>query len=275
MNTNGLIYKLKIGSNIFDKNRILYIAFDDEKKCIISHDNISFEGKIDINETIGNIIYTVNSSYKNTKIICTGFLMYYIAYKNHNNFPLNQIANEYYKKRFDKYSNNKIDINKAKAEYPTIHLSQEKAFFEYAQKNFFPLLPECDVDDLTIIYNEYVQFINSLKNEYNTKNVQNDSQLLEKYNAFATSIQSYFETRIDGTLIQHIIENKELPIGTTLLKFNEKDKFINIWYFINIFQIPIKNMKNITKEDLKHNQKSSKSYNDFANICIDFKKSID
>ncbi|MDD2622017.1 MAG: hypothetical protein PHH25_08680 [Bacteroidales bacterium] len=275
MNNNGKIKELKPSCLIFDKNNTSYFGFDDTKICIISQ---GFEYLNNVNyivETISNKTFTVRATYQNTKIVCVGFLSYYILYKNCTDIPLSTIANNYYNTSLNEYSKDKMDINKAKDEYPTIHLSQEKVFFEYAQKNFFPLLPKCDVNELTIKVDEYFFFIEELSKKHLPNKIENKNELILKYNAFATSIQPYIETRIDGTIIKHIIKQHELPIGISPLKFNEKDKFINIWYFIDIFKIPIKNMKIITNEHLKHNQKSSKFHNDFAKICTTFKKGID
>lgn len=272
MNDNSIIKTLKPSHLIYDKSHNLHIGFDDTKICIISQGFEYINTVEDITEIISNKKFNVRATHNNTKIICVGFLSYYVLNKNCTDASLSTIAINYYNPRFKEYIKNKMDRDKAKAEYPSFHLSEENEFFDYAQKNFFPLLPDCDIEDLTTRFNEYVLFVNTLNETCSNKDFQNDNELLIKYNDFATSIQPFFETRIDGTYIRHIIEKKKLPIGMPPLKFNEKDKFINIWYFIDIFQIPMRNMKIITNEKIKHNQKSSKSNNDFAEICTALKK---
>lgn len=251
MNNNGKIKKLKPSHLIFDKNNTSYFGFDDTKNCIFSQD-FEYLNNVDyITETINNKTFTVRATYKNTKIVCVGFLPYYILYKNCTDTQLSTIANNYYNTSLNEYSKDKMDINKAKDEYPTIHLQQEKAFFEYAQKNFFPLLLECDIEDLTIIYNEYVEFINSTFNEYNTKNVQNDLQLtnksknIDKLNTYNIEIvplvykylinNDIDEDNFSFSEFCHCIETADFKILSNMKDMKNKTKYLIgfLYKFIN------------------------------------------
>ncbi len=270
MNNNGKIKELKPSCLISDKNNTSYFGFDDTKICIISQ-GFEYLNNVDyIVETISNKTFTVRATYQNTKIVCVGFLSYYILYKNCTDIPLSTIANNYYNTSLNEYSKDKMDINKAKDEYPTIHLSQEKVFFEYAQKNFFPLLPECDITSLSELANLYLNFINTKQiskqtDEINTTN-KNHSSNNKSYEYNISIISKIYEYLTEKDIDEGVfplssfcecIENADFKKLFSLPKMKNKtryiigfiNKFINSrdktkdWYLISARSISSEKLK--------------------------------
>lgn len=237
MKNNSIIKTLKPSTLIYDKNHKSHIGFDDTKSCIISQGFYYMEPVKYISKNIGNKKITIRATHEKTKIVCVGFLSYYILNTFDTTKSLLSIARDYYSTRLIEYSKDIMDVDNAEANYISIHLSEENEFFEYAKKNFFPLLPECDITTFSNLATKYFDFINKKQlgkqiDEIPTKNEDHSS-----------NNQSYY---YDTTFISNIYNYlAKKDIDEHIFPFSSFCECIEDANFEKLFILP--NMKNKTR----------------------------
>lgn len=237
MNNNSIIKTLKPSTLIYAKNHKSYIGFDDTKSCIISQGFYYMKSVKYISKTIGNEKFTIRATHIRSKIVCVGFLSYYLLNGNCTELTLLEIASNYYNTHYIEYNKDKMDSNKAKTEFPDIHLAEENEFFEYAKKNFFGLLPKCDITTLSDLANSYFDFIK-------TKQIcKQTDEIHTKTDDHSSNNQSYdYDSTLISNIYKYLAEN---DINENAFPFSSFCKCIEDANFEKLFILP--NMRNKTR----------------------------